>query len=68
MQERKNICLKERYSGIGEVCSQRGIVGLGGAGSTVLGTRAKMGVQCRRSLSGRYDDETLKRTSLVVQR
>lgn len=60
MQERKSSYLKERYSRIGEVCSQRGIVGLGGAGSTVLETRAKMGVQCRRSLSGRYDDETLK--------
>lgn len=42
MQEKKSIYLKEQYSGKGEVCSQRGIVGLGGAGSMVFGTRAKM--------------------------
>ena len=42
MQERKSIYLKQQYSGKGEVCSQRGIIGLGGTGSTVFGARAKM--------------------------
>ena len=60
MQERKSIYLKEQYSGIGEVCSQRGIVGLGGAGGRFLEKELRWCVQCRCRLSGRYDDEMLK--------